>query len=92
MPSRRQETNLQTSIVSDCRHHWIIEYSQQTESKGRCRLCGEERTFVNKMASPHRRSGIAIEAMPLEGEVPSGEMASGEASSSEPDDSLAEAL
>jgi hypothetical protein len=92
MPSRRQETNLQNSIVSDCRHHWIIEYSQQTESKGRCRLCGEERTFVNKMASPHRRSGIAIEAMPLEGEVSSNEMASDEASSGEPDDSPAEAL
>ena len=92
MTSKRQETNLQTIVVSDCRHHWIIDYSQQTESKGRCRLCGEERTFVNKMSSPHRRSGIAIEAIPLEGEVSSGEIPSSETSSSEPDDSIAEAL
>jgi len=87
MPSKRQETNLQTSAVSDCRHHWIIEYSQQNESKGRCRLCGDERTFVNKMSSPHKRSGIAIEALSLEGEITSDEV-----SSSEPDDSGAKAI
>lgn len=92
MASKRQETNLQTSIVSDCRHHWEIECSQQTESRGRCRLCGEERTFVNKMSSPHKRSAVAIEVMALEGEIPSSEIPSGEASSSEPDDSMAEAL
>jgi hypothetical protein len=92
MPSKRQETNLQTTVVSDCRHHWIIDYSQQTESKGRCRLCGEERTFLNKMSSPHRRSGIAVEAMPLDGDISSAEITSGEVSSSEPDDSIAEAL
>ena len=87
MPSKRHETNLQTSVVSDCRHHWIIEYSQQIESKGRCRLCGEERTFVNKMSSPHKRPEIVIEALSLEGEISSVEV-----SSSEPDDSGAKAI
>jgi hypothetical protein len=82
MPSKRHETDLQTSVASDCRHHWIIEYSQQVESKGRCRLCGEERTFVNKMSSPHKRPEIVIEALSLEGEI----------SSSEPDDSGAKAI
>ena len=87
MPSKRHETDLQTSVVSDCRHHWIIEYSKQIESKGRCRLCGEERTFVNKMSSPHKRPEIVIEALSLESEIPSVEV-----SSSEPDDSGAKAI
>ena len=30
-----------------CPHHWIIETSAGSTSKGVCRLCGEERDFDN---------------------------------------------
>jgi hypothetical protein len=33
--------------VTSCRHHWIIESPRGTLSKGRCKLCGEERQFRN---------------------------------------------
>lgn len=69
MPSKRRELNVQTAVVSDCRHHWIIDSSQQLESKGRCRLCGEERTFQNKMSSQNKKPGAAVEAMPLDGDA-----------------------
>lgn len=92
MPSRRRATNVQTSVVSDCRHHWIIECSQQTESKGRCQLCGEERTFQNKMSSPHKRPSIIIEDLPLDDEVPLGDIPSGDDISSDSADSGATAL
>jgi len=69
MPSKRREMRLQTGVGSDCRHYWIIDSSQQIESKGRCRLCGEERTFQNKMSSPNKKPGAAVEAMPLDGDT-----------------------
>ena len=69
MPSKRREVHLQTAVVSDCRHHWIIDSSQQIESKGRCRLCGEERTFQNKMSSQTKKPGAAVEAMPPDGDA-----------------------
>jgi hypothetical protein len=61
MPLKRREVHLQTAVVSDCRHHWIIDSSQQLESKGRCRLCGEERTFQNKMSSQNKKPAAADE-------------------------------
>lgn len=33
--------------TTQCPHHWIIETSQGSTSKGVCRLCGEERDFAN---------------------------------------------
>lgn len=30
-----------------CRHHWLIETPRGSLSKGRCKLCGEERQFRN---------------------------------------------
>lgn len=33
--------------TTQCPHHWIIETSAGSTSKGVCRLCGEERDFAN---------------------------------------------
>ena len=33
--------------VGACRHHWLIESPHGALSKGRCKLCGEERQFRN---------------------------------------------
>lgn len=31
-----------------CRHHWLIEPpTSGVKSRGRCKLCGEERDFTN---------------------------------------------
>ncbi len=32
---------------NQCAHHWIIETPEGPLSKGKCRLCGEERDFTN---------------------------------------------
>ena len=71
MSSKRRETQLQTGAGAECRHHWMIDSSQQIESKGRCRLCGEERTFQNIMAFPSKRPGVVVEAAPVAGDVTS---------------------
>ena len=71
MPSKRRETQLQSGVGAECRHYWVIDSSQQIESKGRCRLCGEERTFQNKMSFPNKRPGGAVEAAPVTGDAPS---------------------
>lgn len=67
MPAKRRAIQMQTTVVSDCRHHWIIDSSQQLESKGRCRLCGEERTFQNKMSPQNKKPAAADETVPPEG-------------------------
>lgn len=30
-----------------CRHHWIIEPALGPTSEGRCKICGEVKTFLN---------------------------------------------
>jgi len=71
MPSKRRETQVQTGAGSKCCHYWEIDSSQQAESKGRCRLCGEERTFQNKMTFPNKRPGVVVDAAPVAGDVTS---------------------
>lgn len=67
MPSKRREIHSQTAVASDCRHHWIIDSSQQLESRGRCRLCGEERTFQNKMSPQNKKPTAPDETAPFDG-------------------------
>ncbi len=35
--------------TTHCAHHWIIDTPEGPVSKGRCRLCGEEREFSNSV-------------------------------------------
>jgi hypothetical protein len=78
MPSKRRGVPLQTAVVSDCRHHWIIDSSQQLESKGRCQLCGEVRTFQNKISPQHKKPAAADETEPFDGADFPGESSIGE--------------
>ncbi len=55
---------MQVAVLSNCRHYWIIDSSQQAETRGRCQLCGEERTFQNKLTSAARKQEVA--ATPFE--------------------------
>ena len=42
------EGSRRNSIIdTQCAHHWIIETSKGPVSKGRCKLCGEEKKFNN---------------------------------------------
>ncbi len=66
MPAKRREATARVAVLSNCRHYWIIDCSQQVESKGRCRLCGEERVFQNKLSSANKKPEVVIEAVPLE--------------------------
>lgn len=79
MPSKRREARSQTAVVSNCRHHWIIDSSQQLESRGRCRLCGEERVFVNKITPQNKKPVAVDETIPLEGDIFPGDPGSDEA-------------
>ena len=42
-----------------CPHHWIIETSAGSTSKGVCKLCGEERDFDNSPDEVNRWTMIA---------------------------------
>ncbi len=66
MPAKRKEAATQVAVLSNCRHYWIIDSSQQVESKGRCRLCGEERVFQNKLSSASRKQEVVIETVPVD--------------------------
>jgi len=52
-------------VTNPCRHHWIIESPNGPTSRGRCRLCGDERDFTNWMPktenrlSPAERAAVA---------------------------------
>jgi hypothetical protein len=71
MPTKRREATTRVAVLTDCRHYWIIEPSQQIESRGRCRLCGEERTFQNKLSSANKKPEMVVEAIPFEDAPPS---------------------
>ena len=72
MPTRRQEMTGPVGVLSQCRHYWIIDSSQQTESRGRCQLCGEERVFQNKLSPANKKRGIVVEELPVTDDPTSG--------------------
>ncbi len=47
VPSPANQEKLNEVLA--CAHHWIIATSEGPVSKGRCRLCGEEREFSNSI-------------------------------------------
>ena len=61
MPRKRAQGQIKKQGPS-CRHHWIIEYTDEPTSKGVCRLCGAERVFENHVTLPAKgteRHGVA---------------------------------
>ena len=45
--------------ATHCAHHWVIDAAAGPLSKGRCRLCGEEKEFSN---SAMTRGGWTIQS------------------------------
>ena len=43
--------------TTHCSHHWKIEKANGPVSKGRCRLCGEEREFSNTSETKEEVAG-----------------------------------
>lgn len=41
-----------------CVHHWIIEPAIGPTSKGKCKICGEERTFLNIVEDGQPKEGL----------------------------------
>ncbi len=47
VPSPANQAKLDDLVA--CKHHWVIETPGGPFSKGRCRLCGEEKEFSNSV-------------------------------------------
>jgi hypothetical protein len=41
-----------------CVHHWIIQPATSPTSVGRCKLCGEERIFLNIVEEGQPKEGL----------------------------------
>ena len=57
---------VEPSPVKICTHHWMIESPQGETSMGKCKLCGDKRSFQNYNNSglyPRRYSQSGQEAM-----------------------------
>ena len=39
---------------NNCIHHWLLEEATGPTSLGRCKLCGEEKTFLNSVPEEKR--------------------------------------
>jgi hypothetical protein len=62
MPRKRISKPSEATTTPSCRHHWIIEFTEEPTSKGVCRLCGAEKVFENHVSFPAKgaeRSGEA---------------------------------
>ena len=38
-------------VVRRCRHHWVLEPANGSDSRGVCKKCGEVKSFKNHVAS-----------------------------------------
>ena len=47
MRNRRNLKEKQSAVKTPCRHYWVIESASGPTSRGVCRICGEEREFLN---------------------------------------------
>jgi hypothetical protein len=47
MYSNEHEGNVECVAGTTCRHHWIVDSTDNAVAKGVCRVCGEERKFEN---------------------------------------------
>ena len=48
--------------TTHCSHHWIIETPKGPVSKGRCKLCGEEKEFSNSAETRGGWTSLSREA------------------------------
>ena len=48
---RVEELTKEHVVPKECAHHWAIETSLGPTSRGMCKLCGEEKEFMNVIPS-----------------------------------------
>ena len=69
-----QEAVLDTEVVDGpvCQHHWIIDSPAGPVSKGVCRVCDEEREFLNYVEGSSWGSDISLEQLSGGSRYPAG--------------------
>jgi hypothetical protein len=48
-----------TPEIKTCCHHWIIEPALGPTSQGKCKLCGEVKTFLNVVEEAMPKGNLA---------------------------------
>ena len=47
MRDRNEDKEKKSAVTTACRHYWSIESADGPTSRGICRVCGEEKEFLN---------------------------------------------
>jgi len=47
MRNRSEVKEKKSAVATPCRHYWNIEAADGPTSRGVCKVCGEEREFLN---------------------------------------------
>ena len=51
-----------TAPLSTCTHHWVIETPSGPVSRGRCKLCNEDREFKNSLDNtPYWEDDVSLD-------------------------------
>jgi hypothetical protein len=51
MRNRSDLKEKKSAVATACRHYWHIETASGPTSRGVCKICGEEREFLNSWSS-----------------------------------------
>ncbi len=51
MRNRSDLNEKKSAVATGCRHYWHIEAASGPKSRGVCKICGEEREFLNSWSS-----------------------------------------
>lgn len=62
----------QVAAETTCRHHWVIDMPSGPVSYGKCRICGEERAFMNYVEGSHWDNDLTLEDVSNGGRYPTG--------------------
>jgi len=60
-------SELNVQVQSECCHYWVIDSPNGIDSKGRCKLCGEKRTFRNEFSPAPRKPKDVLEEAQVDG-------------------------
>ena len=63
-------SELNVQVQSECCHYWVIDFPNGIGSKGCCKLCGEKRTFQNKVPAAPRKPKDVLEEALVDGATP----------------------
>ena len=63
-------SELNVQVQSECCHYWVIDFPNGIDSKGRCKLCGEKRTFRNQLSPTPRKPEDVLEEALVDGATP----------------------